>query len=82
MATSNVPRIKEILRLSGIAERIADLTFIILAANIDMKDIHIILDDYTLHCLVAVVFIHYQVRFSTVPRTELKLSEGRPPRVL
>ncbi|MCB0565874.1 MAG: sodium:proton antiporter [Phaeodactylibacter sp.] len=78
MGNLNVPRIKEILSFKeSLSVLLISILFIILAANIDMKDIHIILDDWrALALFAAVVFILRPLGvFISTWNSELKLSE-------
>ena len=78
MGNLNVPRIQEILSFKeSLSVLLISILFIILAANIDMKDIHIILDDWRpLALFAAVVFILRPLGvFISTWNSELNLSE-------
>lgn len=78
MGNLDVPRLKEILSFKeSLSVLLISILFIILAANIDMEDINIILDDWRALALFAVVVLVLRplgVFFSTWG-SELKLKE-------
>lgn len=79
MGNLDVPRIKEILSFKeSLSVLLISILFIILAANIDMEDIHIILHDWralALFCIIVFVLRPLGVFVSTWDSSELKLSE-------
>lgn len=74
----DVPRLKDILSFKeSLSVLLISILFIILAANIDMEDIHIILEDWrALALFAAVVFVLRPLGvFLSTWRSELNLSE-------
>lgn len=74
----DVPRLKDILSFKeSLSVLLISILFIILAANIDMEDIHIILDDWrALALFSAVVFVLRPLGvFLSTWKSELRLTE-------